>query len=370
MVSMVSNYGRGEEPYSIWFLNCGNADAAFIKYWPRWSERYLNILVDAGTSKTGEQIFETFKFKGKLDIDYAYLSHPHDDHLGGFLSLLDNPRVSIKNFLYLNPYLLLDSAFKAYGNPDLSARQRWWLDRLKRDNFAFFATPSLGNDLLKALESCGTHIWTFCAPGQGISSVRWPLNIVGPNVWEYMRLMLEQFEGGDSGTDTQSSEPLTPQAIWEKYRPVVDTCEDDSSPENLSSLILSFTPLLGERFLFTGDAPTVMLRQVARYHASELERCVLKVPHHGSKHDIDTEVLNSLKPSCAVISAKGPIDDHPNVGVLNALEKHCDVYATYSCGEKNFKGLHFDNGNPGPINPPEPLRTYKPERTPFNWIKS
>lgn len=31
----------------------------------------------------------------------------------------------------------------------------------------------------------------------------------------------------------------------------------------------------------------------------------LKVPHHGSKHNLTTEVINMLKPSSAVISAKG-----------------------------------------------------------------
>lgn len=70
--------------------------------------------------------------------------------------------------------------------------------------------------------------------------------------------------------------------------------------ENDSSLINKFR-FMGKTFLFTGDASSVIEKQVIRdYDLSDVD--VLKVGHHGSNTSSSKEFLISIKPEVAIIS--------------------------------------------------------------------
>ncbi|HEX6977357.1 MAG TPA: hypothetical protein VF185_03300 [Patescibacteria group bacterium] len=73
--------------------------------------------------------------------------------------------------------------------------------------------------------------------------------------------------------------------------------------------------------LTTGDIPTSTLNEVVL--ANSLSNITyLKVPHHGSKTGLTTNVLESLKPKIGVISvAKSNIYHLPDDMVLNALKE-------------------------------------------------
>jgi len=61
----------------------------------------------------------------------------------------------------------------------------------------------------------------------------------------------------------------------------------------------------------------------------------LKVPHHGSKHNIDSALINWTKPKVAYISSE-KIGNYLNQCTVNALKKSgCSVYSTH------VDGTHF-----------------------------
>lgn len=80
------------------------------------------------------------------------------------------------------------------------------------------------------------------------------------------------------------------------------------------------------RFLFTGDADkAVFRRMIAKGHPLEAE--YLKVPHHGSRHNLDASSLAAIAPKYAVVShgngkfARDP-DSHPHMDTINLLSSH------------------------------------------------
>lgn len=54
----------------------------------------------------------------------------------------------------------------------------------------------------------------------------------------------------------------------------------------------------------------------------------LKVPHHGSKHNIDNAIISHLKPKTSYISTE-KIKKYANQCTINALKKVGDVYSTH-----------------------------------------
>lgn len=120
----------------------------------------------------------------------------------------------------------------------------------------------------------------------------------------------------------------------EEAQSVMDEVKEDS-PTNMSSLILLFHPN-GRNFLLAGDACSVTLKDAVEDYPQKIPGSALKVPHHGSKHNLTTEVINMLKPSSAVISAKGS-KKHPNRAVVHFLSKHCNVYSTSKSGTLTYQ---------------------------------
>ena len=80
----------------------------------------------------------------------------------------------------------------------------------------------------------------------------------------------------------------------------MDEVKEDS-PTNKSSLILLFHPD-GYNFLLAGDACSATIKDAVEDYPQFVPGCALKVPHHGSKHNLTTEVIDMLRPSSAVIS--------------------------------------------------------------------
>lgn len=89
----------------------------------------------------------------------------------------------------------------------------------------------------------------------------------------------------------------------------------------------------GNTFLLTGDASKKVFYRLLR-EGKEIKADYLKVPHHGSKKNLDEKILDNIAPKVAIIShdsrrfgkAKDP---HPNMEVLTLLqEKHVRVLIT------------------------------------------
>lgn len=328
----------GNDEYRVSLFSCGDADASLIQYRASGTDRWINILIDAGNESDGERIAKALprNLLGTARLDYAILSHPHEDHLGGFFKLLEEPRVTIENFICLDPCQMLNSSLNEAKKVTLMLENRAFYDKLKQGGFAFCENGERGDELLKKLRKRGVNVMTLAWGPVQNSMLPACLMLAGPTQGVFKQLCLEIAGIRESSA---TSDDVGKRAI--------DRSDDDRQIDNICSLVVTFSPRGGDTFLFSGDAPAVVLEDVA--DRFDLQGCVFKVPHHGSKHNASSPLYSMLKPSCAVICTACSDGDHPAQGVLNALEQYCDVYATLKAEEADGP-IVFKNstkGHPG-----------------------
>ncbi len=88
-------------------------------------------------------------------------------------------------------------------------------------------------------------------------------------------------------------------------------------------------PVAGvQAFLLIGDSGVPALeRALVRYGVRNVKW--LDMPHHGSKHNVSSGLLNTLMPDVAYFSARGT-RKHPSVAVINSLKRRgCTCYSTH-----------------------------------------
>ena len=110
--------GRIDAPLSIHILDVGKADAILIE-----CDGHV-ALVDAGTSVHGETVVDYMLRYDMEELDYAIISHPDKDHLGGMEQVLSEMPV---NALVRSPYF--EDQYEAVLQ---TARERSVADRIVR----------------------------------------------------------------------------------------------------------------------------------------------------------------------------------------------------------------------------------------------
>ena len=78
-------------------------------------------------------------------------------------------------------------------------------------------------------------------------------------------------------------------------------------------------------FLLTSDASKKVFNRLIQEKRHDLHADYLKMPHHGSKGNINNKILNAIQPKVAIISHDNGLfgcakDPHPNQEVLNMLK--------------------------------------------------
>ncbi len=102
---------------------------------------------------------------------------------------------------------------------------------------------------------------------------------------------------------------------------IIDQYELNS---NQASVVCKFN--YEKSILFTGDVDKIILKQIINNHSKEIECDYLKVPHHGSKNNLNASIVKKINPEKAIISHNNmrfgrSKDSHPNKEVLDILKK-------------------------------------------------
>ena len=77
-----------QELMRVHFIDVGQADSAFIEL-----GNGQTMLIDAGRDSSGTAIIDYINELQYDTIDYVVASHPHDDHIGGMASVLNNFKI-------------------------------------------------------------------------------------------------------------------------------------------------------------------------------------------------------------------------------------------------------------------------------------
>jgi len=75
----------GQADLQVTFIDVGQGDAAWIRTPDGW-----DILIDGGEQTEGPNLVSYLHGEGVTDIEVLILSHPHADHVGGLVTVLEN----------------------------------------------------------------------------------------------------------------------------------------------------------------------------------------------------------------------------------------------------------------------------------------
>lgn len=310
--------------YEFHILDVSDADALVINYKANDSDRWWTAVIDAGNVGDSGKVKDRIRHveNGRCIIDYAFCTHPDKDHKGGFFDLLTDDKVTIVNFCLLRPDEVVSIDSRRFGyNQNILLKAARALYNHPTDN-----TRNLIDDIDRYSHRYDLDI------GQDV--VGMPIRLLGPHVEFFADAAFEMVNSFVELKDESPYERYAEDELptEEEAKSVMDEKKEES-PTNRSSMILLFHPQ-GRNFLLAGDACSASIHQ-AIDDFPEIKGCTLKVPHHGSKRNLTTEVIELLHPMQAVISCKGT-KKHPNRAVVHFLSKFCDVFSTSKSGSLTY----------------------------------
>lgn len=310
--------------YKLYFLSVGDADSMVISY--RCSER-TERKIAAGNIGDSQRIKE-FLWNNYLTrkIDLAVCTHPDKDHKGGFFGLMEDRQMTIVDFWYKDPCSVLTLDDFVEGTTKNEAVEIC-------HSIFNHPTDNSRNLIAFAYRKC---TGTVKSVKDGDSHISIPITVMGPSDDYYRQVaidMLNDFKEIDDEADFEEyDEKALPND--DDAKSVIDE-DDDASATNRSSLILLFNP--GRIFLLLGDATCASIKDAMEHY--NLTKCTIKVPHHGSKHNLTTEIIEDLDIVQSVISAKGS-KKHPSSAIVHWLSKYGNVYSTHKSGDLTY---HSEN---------------------------
>ncbi len=303
--------GDGEKSGDAIILRFGNLTG------PR--EEQTIIVIDAGFEVSGEEVVKHINhYYGTDIIDLVISTHPDMDHIAGLCVVLE--KLTVNALLMHKPWEHAEFIKNAFTRGDIT-------------------TAGLHKRIEKSLQHA-SDLETIATkkgipiiePFQGLTGFTGTLHVLGPSK-EYYEDLLPHFRDMPDALEALErlfapvKEVAQEVVKWVEDHIGIDLIDDDedkTSPENNTSTIILFT-IDGHKLLLTGDAGKTALLKAIDYAASQgislTDLNFLDVPHHGSKRNLSTKVLNKIHAPTAFISASKDSPKHPAKKITNALKK-------------------------------------------------
>ncbi|WP_237274490.1 MBL fold metallo-hydrolase [Tenacibaculum ovolyticum] len=324
--------------FSIDMMDLGNADCNII--WTKDQNQDYLTIIDGGNPNDAKKIITHYEKHIKPNIKentpiLIINTHPHKDHIGGLVELAHYFKNRIARFYYNDPSKYINED-KASGIKTLNESIFYSNVKVKRIMESLKDVDSLKEVLdkynIQPLEAFSDSILDHNL-----------FEIVGPSKEFYLE-QLEHFTNVErlkfmslntlKETEiNEVDEGLKPCAILDE--------KNDSSAENLTSVLTKFTDSKGRKYLFTSDAGIDSFESAVEngYDIKDLHMCQL--PHHGSRRNISTNWVSNFNPKQFWISANGS-SKHPRKAVISCIKKNlpnCGIYSTHKGGTKHINSI-------------------------------
>lgn len=335
--------------YEIDFIEVGDssADAIALRYKINDYDDYTVMVIDGGNKETGENLVNhIIKYYNTKHVNYVINTHPDSDHSSGLRVVLENLKV---DRLYMHrPWEHIDEILNKATLGDERVTENSLKNRFKTTYYKFaYQLEEIAKDRnIKIIEPfAGTEIGIF--------------KVLSPSKEFYLNLIINsdktyELEGkyNDNKLINESKENLfsnIKNKIKECFN--IDTLETDptTSNENNTSVIMHGI-IDNKGILFTGDAGVIALNEAYKFNKNIKDTLYfIQVPHHGSKHNVNSDVLNKIvgniisvnepKTKTAYVSAGKNDEKHPRKCVTNAFYRRgCKIYTN-----KNGNICQFHN---------------------------
>lgn len=300
--------------FEIEMIDVKAADAFLIHYVEDNEYSHI-IMVDSGNYEDSEKIIRHIRtyydrvtingWNGYV-IDYAVVTHPDDDHIGGYIHMLEDIRDGKLSDFRFNSFWVNDPTQHEFEPEDVErVRTRKTLDAKLKSVYNYKEDES--KNLLDLIDFVGISRNEAFA---GDYLVNPKITIISPTKDYYESLLpkfrnrlkfywsIEGLEENAYSEDKDTSDNNT-------LSKTLDEAKDDGSAHNQSSIVFLLETEEGEKYLFTGDAGRDAFNHVPQ-NLLDLFKGVrwMKVPHHGSKHNLDTAIIKHVNPKVAYISTE------------------------------------------------------------------
>ncbi len=333
----------------ITMLPAKEGDCLLLSYGEPNDKRH--VLIDAGRAWTWRHALKSYLAEHAVDaIELLVVTHVDRDHIDGVLALMRDPEfdIPVRN-IWFNTYdhllghsitvLQDDDTLESFGAKMGEELSPLIVDRGWRWNHAFDGHAVALGRLPGNAVQLGELSITLLSPDQE------KLDALRPR-WE-----LECREAG-----------ITPGASLEEYFVEDDELEpfgainvdalaetrfeDDGSPANGSSIgmLIEYD---GRRVLLPGDAHVgILVRELRALGASEaapLPVDAFKIPHHGSRYNVSTELLALLDCRHYLVSTNGNYFKHPDDVAMSRLVKYGSADSTIHFNYATDFNRHWRN---------------------------
>lgn len=283
-------------------------------------------IVDGGYLDTGDQLVEHIKkYYGTTRVDNVVLTHPDQDHANGLRVVLEKCDVGC---LWINrPWIYAEELIHRFENYES-------VDALRRKLRSIYDASATLEDLANEK---GIPIRS---PLQGESIG--PFSVLAPSRERYLNLIVESERTPEAATESIVAEAA--RSIFQIAKAAAKLIASawgheifppgGTSSENEMSVV-QIAVVNDLKFVLTGDTGRDGLNEAADYVT---QNGVLlpgvknfQVPHHGGRHNVDTEVLDRwLGPRLAMRPEKGTWnaicssakadENHPRKSVVRAMQ--------------------------------------------------
>jgi hypothetical protein len=272
----------------------------FILCYGTGSERRF-LLIDGGPSGVYNSFLRPTLVKMKnmdFNLDVVILTHVDNDHVEGLLEYIEELHTAPADLPI--PMSLWENSFVTRGISEGASL------RAKSEGLGIPINKELKGLGISLNKEYREHLLSVALAKEPITFSNLSLTIVGP---------LEE----DLSNLKKKWEEVQKRVVDRSHNLILRD-NSDRSVANLSSIVL-FAVADGHSFLLTGDARSDhILEGLGKADLLDSKGClhvnILKIPHHGSVHDMTKDFLKVVTADIYVISANGKYND-PSFKVLS-----------------------------------------------------
>jgi beta-lactamase superfamily II metal-dependent hydrolase len=284
----------------------GSGDAIVLRYGDFETQEFKVIVIDAGYKNTGDKLAEFIQQRyNTKKVNLAICTHPDQDHAAGMATIIEKLDVSK---VWLNmPADFSEDLLQFADDRRMTIKS---MENHLKEQYPYVT------QIMEAAQKNDISVYRLNRNRLFDNGV---IQVLGPTEGEFKTALI-------------NSKKTKLMSVTESVEDDKMTLGGETEPENEMSGILLFKPY-NNKYLFTADAGLIGLKNAIEYceknNISLTDLTWFQVPHHGSRRNIDEEILGKIKAKTAYISAAKNDEKHPSELVVTKLiENGSTVYTT------------------------------------------